>query len=249
VSAAAGAAAQPTCLATTRRQPSRRCPRTPLRRALPPRTAGRSPLSCRAGWRWGTGATALAGAAIYAPELREVGQEAAGNPQLERLAQVCVQPASNSRAQGSKAVYEQHWRSLRWLEAFLLALRNEGWSDEAVLYAYRAFTSFLLGHLLLEAGARSAEDPAVDALPKDPLPPDAPNADTADPADRGVDVRQPDVATVAIAGAPLHDATADGLPVVPVVAAAVTVNEKQYPTVAEFAARLAKWSGPEVRGG
>ena len=29
---------------------------------------------------------------------------AAGNPQLERLAQVCVQLASNSRAQGSKAV-------------------------------------------------------------------------------------------------------------------------------------------------
>jgi integrase len=36
---------------------------------------------------------------------------AAGNPQLERLAQVCVQLASNSRAQGSKAVYEQHWRT------------------------------------------------------------------------------------------------------------------------------------------
>lgn len=36
---------------------------------------------------------------------------AAGNPQLERLAQICVQLASNSRAQGSKAVYEQHWRT------------------------------------------------------------------------------------------------------------------------------------------
>ncbi len=44
-------------------------------------------------------------------------------------------------------------RSLRWLEAFLSALRREGFTDEAILYAYRAFTSFLLGHLLLEAGA------------------------------------------------------------------------------------------------
>lgn len=130
-------------------------------------------------------------------------------------------------------------RSLRWLEAFLTALRGEGFSDEAVLYAYRAFTSFLLGHLLLEAGAHSAEDPAVDALPDEPLPPDAPNADTADPSDRGEDVRQPDVATAAIAGAPLHDATADAPPVVPVVAA-ITIDEERYPVVAEFAVRLAQ---------
>ncbi len=75
-------------------------------------------------------------------------------------------------------------RSLRWLEAFLTALRREGFTDEAVLYAYRAFTSFLLGNLLLEAGARSAEDPAVGALPTESLPPDArtptPTQPTAD---------------------------------------------------------------------
>ena len=134
-------------------------------------------------------------------------------------------------------------RSLRWVEAFLAALRGKGFTDEAVLYAYRAFSSFLLGHLLLEAGARSAEDPAVDALPDEPLPPDAPNRDTADPSDRGVDVTQPDVATAAIAGAPLHDAAArtaaDGPPVVPVVAA-VHIDEQQYPLVAEFAVRLAQ---------
>ncbi len=52
-------------------------------------------------------------------------------------------------------------RSLRWVDAFLTALRGKGFTDEAVLYAYRSFTSFLLGHLLLEAGARSAEDPAA----------------------------------------------------------------------------------------
>jgi len=130
-------------------------------------------------------------------------------------------------------------RSLRWLEAFLNALRNQGFTDEAVLYAYRAFTSFLLGHLLLEAGARSAEDPAVDALPSEPLPPDAPNADTADATDRGQDIHEPDVATAAIAGAPLHDAASDKSPVPPV-ASAVTIDEQQYPVVAEFALRLAE---------
>ena len=36
---------------------------------------------------------------------------ATGNPQLERLVQVCVQLAGNSRAKGSKVVYEQHWRT------------------------------------------------------------------------------------------------------------------------------------------
>ncbi len=128
---------------------------------------------------------------------------------------------------------------LRWLEAFLTALRREGFTDEAVLYAYRAFTSFLLGHLLLEAGARSAEDPAVDALPAEPLPPDAPIADIVDPHDRGQDVHQPDVATAAIAGAPLHDATTDEPPVAPITAA-VTIDQAQYPVVAEFAGRLAQ---------
>lgn len=130
-------------------------------------------------------------------------------------------------------------RSLRWVEAFLTALRHKGFTDEAVLYAYRGFTSFLLGHLLLEAGAQSAEDPAVDALPAEPLPPDAPNADMANPADRGIDVQEPDVATAAIAGAPLHDATADEPPVVPVVVAG-TIDPQEYPVVAELAVRLAE---------
>ncbi len=137
-------------------------------------------------------------------------------------------------------------RSLRWLETFLAALRAEGFDDEAVLYAYRAFTSFLLGHLLLEAGARSADDPAVDALPAEPLPADAPNLDTARQQDRGTDVQQPDVATAAVAGAPLHDATAarhsDQPPVAPVTPAqaARSIQQQDYPLVAEFAARLAQ---------
>ena len=44
-------------------------------------------------------------------------------------------------------------RSLRWVESFLEALLSREFSDEDALYAYRAFSSFLLGHLLLEVSA------------------------------------------------------------------------------------------------
>ena len=45
-------------------------------------------------------------------------------------------------------------RSLRWVESFLSALTSNGFSDEAAVAAYRAYTSFLLGHLLLEVANR-----------------------------------------------------------------------------------------------
>lgn len=45
-------------------------------------------------------------------------------------------------------------RSLRWLESFLAALVDSGFPDDAAVAAYRAYTSFLLGHLLLEVSAR-----------------------------------------------------------------------------------------------
>jgi AcrR family transcriptional regulator len=45
-------------------------------------------------------------------------------------------------------------RSLRWVESFLSALTTNGFSDEAAVAAYRAYTSFLLGHLLLEVAHR-----------------------------------------------------------------------------------------------
>ena len=53
-------------------------------------------------------------------------------------------------------------RSLRVVEDFLRTLVSRGFSDESAVAAYRAFSSFLLGHLLLEAamlGSRTA--PAV----------------------------------------------------------------------------------------
>jgi TetR/AcrR family tetracycline transcriptional repressor len=48
-------------------------------------------------------------------------------------------------------------RSLDLVEAFLEALISRGFSDDAAVAAYRAFSSFLLGHLLLEVSARGAE--------------------------------------------------------------------------------------------
>lgn len=55
-------------------------------------------------------------------------------------------------------------RSLSWVEAFLSGLRSEGFSDEAAVAAYRSFTSFLLGHLLLEVAALGAEVGPLDVL-------------------------------------------------------------------------------------
>jgi hypothetical protein len=48
-------------------------------------------------------------------------------------------------------------RSLRWVECFLDALTSSGFPDEAAVAAYRAYSSFLLGHLLLEVSQRGVK--------------------------------------------------------------------------------------------
>lgn len=48
-------------------------------------------------------------------------------------------------------------RSLRWMESFLQTLRSCGFSDADAVSTYRAFSSFLLGHLLLEVSAHGAD--------------------------------------------------------------------------------------------
>lgn len=48
-------------------------------------------------------------------------------------------------------------RSLRWIEGFLVTMRHYGFTDEAAVAAYRAFCSFLLGHLLLEVAVQGAD--------------------------------------------------------------------------------------------
>ena len=48
-------------------------------------------------------------------------------------------------------------RSLDVVEDFLVALTSRGFSDESAVAAYRTFSSFLLGHLLLESASRGAK--------------------------------------------------------------------------------------------
>jgi AcrR family transcriptional regulator len=55
-------------------------------------------------------------------------------------------------------------RSLPWVESFLNGLVGEGFSDAAATAAYRAFTSFLLGHLLLEVASHGADIGPLDAV-------------------------------------------------------------------------------------
>lgn len=55
-------------------------------------------------------------------------------------------------------------RSLRWVEALLDGLRSEGFTDQVAVAAYRAFSSFLLGHLLLEVAALGADLGPLDVL-------------------------------------------------------------------------------------
>ena len=53
-------------------------------------------------------------------------------------------------------------RSVDWIESFLTALRTHGFSRAQAVEAYRAYTSFLLGHLLLEVAQRGVAINAVD---------------------------------------------------------------------------------------
>jgi hypothetical protein len=49
----------------------------------------------------------------------------------------------------------------------LAGLTKEGFSDTAAVQAYRAFTSFLLGHLLLEVAMLGADLGPLDVLEED----------------------------------------------------------------------------------
>lgn len=55
-------------------------------------------------------------------------------------------------------------RNLHWVESFLHGLMSEGFSDKSAVAAYRAFTSFLLGHLLLEVSSLGADVGPLDVL-------------------------------------------------------------------------------------
>jgi AcrR family transcriptional regulator len=55
-------------------------------------------------------------------------------------------------------------RSLDIVETFLSGLLEEGFSDQAAIEGYRAYTSFLLGHLLLEVAVHGADVGPLDVL-------------------------------------------------------------------------------------
>ncbi|SDP28492.1 DNA-binding transcriptional regulator, AcrR family [Nakamurella panacisegetis] len=66
-------------------------------------------------------------------------------------------------------------RSLRWIQTFLQALQACGFADENAVAVYQAFSSFLLGHLLLEVSALGADVGPVEEA--QPTPPDASDLD------------------------------------------------------------------------
>lgn len=68
-------------------------------------------------------------------------------------------------------------RSLRWMETFLETLISSGFDDTAAVAAYRSYTTFLLGQLLLEVHARGAELHPDEAILDDGDPPNRNLAD------------------------------------------------------------------------
>src|SRR4051794_34307204 len=60
-------------------------------------------------------------------------------------------------------------RSLRWIESMLQVMTSAGFSDASAAAAYRAFSSFLLGHLLLEVSARGVETGPVEEPDVSPI--------------------------------------------------------------------------------
>lgn len=67
-------------------------------------------------------------------------------------------------------------RSLQVVQDFLDGLTSRGFTDEQAVAAYRSFTSFLLGHLLLESASRGASTAPVEE-PLNEGDADVPNAD------------------------------------------------------------------------
>ncbi|MEP6563397.1 MAG: TetR/AcrR family transcriptional regulator [Nakamurella sp.] len=61
-------------------------------------------------------------------------------------------------------------RSLRWMESFLDTLHHCGFSDAGCVGAYRSFSSFLLGHLLLEVSGQGADIGPIEQADPDDKP-------------------------------------------------------------------------------
>ncbi len=61
-------------------------------------------------------------------------------------------------------------RSLRWMESFLSTLASCGFSDSDAATAYRSFSSFLLGHMLLEVSALGVDTGPIEEADPDSTP-------------------------------------------------------------------------------
>jgi TetR/AcrR family tetracycline transcriptional repressor len=80
-------------------------------------------------------------------------------------------------------------RSVRVVEDFLATLISRGFSDARAVMAYRAFSSFLLGYLLLEASVLGAQASPTEE-PLDEGNSDVPNADQELDLDRFPHIRR-----------------------------------------------------------
>jgi TetR/AcrR family tetracycline transcriptional repressor len=114
----------------------------------------------------------------------------------DELAQTCWQAYLQALAHSVRRIAVQHpsafplvatrhpsapWlrpplRSLDLVEDFLQTLRRYGFSDRQVVSAYRGFSSFLLGQLLLESATRGARTSPVE-VPFDEGDAQRPNRD------------------------------------------------------------------------
>lgn len=119
-------------------------------------------------------------------------------------------------------------RSMRWIEAMLQGLHDEGFTDEQVIFTYRAFNSFLLGFLLLETSAMALRDPkpgdgsfqqgpqddgSDPVEPSDPVPGALSPARTADERE-AIDQADTESDSQAVALAPTGALPADKFPFV-----------------------------------
>lgn len=128
-------------------------------------------------------------------------------------------------------------RSLRWVEAMLTGLAEEGFTDEQVLFAYRTFNGFLLGYLLLETSAMALRDPKPgdgsfirpDSDPGDGS--EAAGAAAADPVPGGLSPTRSPGQRAAIDDAGTPRELADPLD---------EIDARRFPTVHRLAAGLAE---------
>ena len=98
---------------------------------------------------------------LSAPQWQEYLQRLAHGVRRIALAHPQVFPLVATRPPAAPWV-RPPLRSLRWMESFLQTLKDCGFSDRAAVAAYQSFSSFLLGHLLLEVSAQGADIGPID---------------------------------------------------------------------------------------